>query len=147
MKYLTDDLYVIYFDTNRYIDNDDKFLIGYLNNSRTKLKDVITGQILPTGVNSLMPIKHINLGTNMALRIMTSYQEYNASFHQKFLADEIDAMVTGELLDEREIIKIKDIMNKEITKTYLREKKQARKEAEKQAEKSKYKLTIEDREF
>ena len=46
MKYPTNDLYVRCFERKDFDKNEDKFLIGFLNEDRTMLQDVITKQVI-----------------------------------------------------------------------------------------------------
>ena len=120
MKYLTKELYIKCFHGNIYNENHDKFLIGILNNKKNKLKDVITGEIVEgfhfTHITSLKWFR--DGGNNMALGYMTGLAAAYASIRQHILAERINSILTKDVLEEKDIIKIKNIMNKEIIRNY-----------------------------
>lgn len=120
MEYLTKELCIACFLNKSYNDHRDKFLIGILNNEKNKLKDVITGEIVESF--HFTPIARLKWfscgGNNMALGYITGLAAANASIRQHILAEKINSILTKDVLEENDIIKIKTIMNREIIKNY-----------------------------
>lgn len=144
MKFLTKDLYFKCYFGSTYNESEDKFLIGYLNNSLTgptKLKDVVSGVIVEvTGYCDINELKSPNRGgEEMARLLMTNFWQEKVSIYQEILLNKIDNILYKEVVDLKEIAKIKKIMNKEIVKSY--EKQVADKE---NAEETKKKYEVKD---
>ena len=112
MKYLVNELYTKCFYGDKYNNNQDKFVVGYKNHIGNKLKDVITGQIVEADyfeTLSDMVIHHMTLG------YMTGLDSNSATIKQQILARYIDkTILKNDILDSKQIAKIKNIMNKEI---------------------------------
>lgn len=142
MEYLMNDLYVRCFDGYLFDENDDKILIGILNNDRSKLKDVATGEIIDAvGLHQLMDFRKSEFGGNdMALGYMTGHRASTASIYQKMLAEFIDLQLSGEVIDTKNIARVKSILNREIKKNHLRELKE-------EEQKVKLGLSEEERDF
>jgi hypothetical protein len=123
MKYLINDLYYQCFLGSDYDKNEDKFLIGYLNKTGTKLKDVTTGQIVESGwFPKLKTLANDDYsGQGSAIGYMTGFRANSASLYQCVLAKTIDAYLSCDVIDTKQIAKIKDIMNNEIIKNHNRE--------------------------
>ena len=120
MKYLTKELYIACFHGKSYSDRNDKFLIGILNGEKKKLKDVITGEIVES--IHFTPITRLkwfrNGGNNMAIGYITGLRASDDSIRQHILAEMVNSILNKDVLEEKDIIKIKKIMNKEITRNY-----------------------------
>ena len=70
----------------------------------------------------------------MALGYMTGLRADEASIYQHILAKQIDMMLSGDVIDTKQIAKIKKIMNEQIIKTHekeLKKKEQAQIKSEK----------------
>lgn len=149
MKYLTRELYINSFEGNRYNDHQDKFLIGILNSEKTKLKDVITGEIVEnfhfTSITRLKMFR--DGGNNMALGYVTGFRASDASIRQHMLAERINSILTKDILDEKDIMKIKNIMNKEIVRNYEKNLQKINIANEKEKELNKYSIPESERKF
>ena len=146
MKYLINDLYVRCFDGNLFDYNEDKIIIGILNKDGSKLKDVVTGQIVDAvGLYQLVDFRRSEFGGNdMALGCMTGYRASTASLYQKMLAEIIDTYLAGSHkdpgIDIKKIAKVKTILNKLIKNNHLRE-------LELQQKEKKHSVSAEERDF
>lgn len=137
MIYGIEDLYVKCYEENRFDENEDKVLIGFLNNDRSKLKDVITGQIVDTVcIQSLEDFVQYDL----AIGYMTGHRASTASAYQKMLAEFINLQLSGASINEKNIERVKSILNREIKKNHKRELKS-------KEEKAKLSLSEEERDF
>lgn len=149
MKYLTSDLYFFDLGENRYNDHDDKFLIGILNNNKTKLKDIITGEIVEHF--HFLPITRLNEskngGNDVALGYITGFTATNASISQHILVEKINSILSKDVLEEKEIIKIKEIINKAIIKNYEKKSMQNNLLNERERELKKYSIDEGERDF
>jgi len=150
MKFLTKELFVECFWGSSYQESEDKFLIGYVNNTGNKLKDVITGQIVTD--MSFLPLaglkSHNRLdGIGMALGYMTGLRACDASIRQHILAKYIDSMLKDEIVDTKQIKKIKSILNKEIVANHKKELKEEEICAKRQKELEEYSIKDSEKEF
>lgn len=149
MEYLTSELYINYFFGKDYKDHQDKFLIGILNKDKNKLKDVITGEIVEswhfTPITRLKGFK--NGGNNMAIGYITGFKGNQASIHQKIVAEKVNAILTKNVLDEEDITKIKNIMNREIRNDHKKSEKKEKRRSEKQQKLQKYSIDESQRNF
>lgn len=123
MKYLTSELYAECFFGSTYEESEDKFVIGFLNNEGTKLKDVITGQIVEGSFfEPITALKSFNKnGNNMALGYMTGLRASDASLRQHVLAKVVDSALSGDVVTTSQILRIKNIINKEVVATHKKE--------------------------
>lgn len=149
MKYLVKDLHVKYFDGYVFDDSEDKFIIGVLNNTKTKIKDVLTGQVVDAiGYMPLSALKTFARGGNyMSLGCMTGCRANEASPRQRLLALVIDSYLKGELVDTKQLEKLKQIMNNEIIKNNAKRIKKEEKNAKTQKLQEEYAITEEERDF
>lgn len=149
MKYLVKDLHVKYFDGYVFDDSEDKFIIGPLNNEKTRIKDVLTGQIVDAiGYMPLSALKTFARGGNyMSLGCMTGCRANEASPHQRLLALVIDSYLKDELVDTKQLEKIKQIMNNEIIKNNAKRIKKEEKNARLQKMQEEFEITEEERDF
>lgn len=149
MKYLTKELYIDCFRGKSYDNHQDKFLVGILNSDGTKLKDVITGEIVESFY--FLPITSLqwyrNGGDNMALGYMTGLRANDASIRQHILAERINLILTKDVLEEKDIIKIKKIMNREIIKNYEKNIAKNNRLIEKENKLKKYSIDESERNF
>lgn len=151
MKYVVEDLCIKYFNGYEYDKNEDHFLIGYFNTDKTQFKDVATGKIVDCerGIDgrlaSLMWFCHG--GNNMALGYMTGFRACDASVRQNILANYISIVLSKKIVTDKQILKIKKIMNSEIYKAYAKKVKEAEHLNKQKAEKEKYYINKSDREF
>lgn len=107
----------------------DKFLVGPINNKRTKIKDIKTGEIIEFGkdTNNFGSLSNclegdilaIMNGVNKVRGLETSL--YNVSIMQKIHAKQIRVLINKGVLSTRDISTIKSIMNNEIEKSQSRE--------------------------
>ncbi|MBE7074388.1 MAG: hypothetical protein E7376_00150 [Clostridiales bacterium] len=149
MEYLTEELYIACFHGKSYNDHHDKFLIGILNGEKKKLKDVITGEIVESF--HFTPITRLKWfrdgGNNMALGYMTGLAAADASIRQHILAERINSILTKDVLEEKDIIKIKKIMNKEIIRNYEKKLQKNNLLNEKEKKLQKYSIDESERNF
>lgn len=145
MKYLVKELYTKCFYGDKYNNNQDKFVVGYKNHIGNKLKDVITGQIVEADyfeTLSDMVIHHMTLG------YMTGLDSKSATIKQQILARYIDkTILKNDILDSKQIAKIKNIMNKEIVASYEKDVKKQNAKAKYQEEINQYKIDESDKQF
>ena len=73
-------------------------------------------------------------GGGMALGYITGLRADRASMRQRMLAKYIDAILRGDVVDERQIAKIKDILNRELQATHKKELKLKELENKREAE-------------
>ena len=125
MKYTTNDLYVRCFERKDFDKNEDKFLIGFLNEDRTMLQDVITKQVIEVAPGEFLNISRMKTGLNggiqMALGYMTGRRATSASPRQKLLAQYIDSILSKDEIGEKDVVKIKKIMSGEVIKTHQKQ--------------------------
>ncbi|MBQ7351640.1 MAG: hypothetical protein IJW59_02080 [Clostridia bacterium] len=150
MKYLTKELYTMSYCGNNYNDNEDKFLIGYLNNAGNKLKDVTTGQIVES--DYFAPITHLaslnnQAVSNMALGYMTGLRANEATIYQSLLARYIDSVVKKESIDTKQIERIKQIINKGIVTNHNKQLKKQQRLIKKQIDLQQYSVKESEKEF
>lgn len=145
MKYLVNELYTKCFYGDKYNNNQDKFVVGYKNHIGNKLKDVITGQIVEADyfeTLSDMIIHHMTLG------YMTGLDSNSATIKQQILARYIDkTILKNDILDSKQIAKIKNIMNKEIVASHEKDVKKQNAKAKYQEEINQYKIDESDKQF
>ena len=125
MKYPTNDLYVRCFERKDFDKNEDKFLIGFLNEDRTMLQDVITKQVIEVAPGEFLNISRMKTGLSggiqMALGYMTGRRATSASPRQKLLAQYIDSILSKDEIGEKDVVKIKKIMSGEVIKTHQKQ--------------------------
>lgn len=126
MKYTTKELYVRCFERKEFDKNEDKFLIGIINEDRTMLQDVVTQQVVEVASGEFIKLirlrkLHSNDGAQMALGFMTGRKGTDASPRQKLLAQYIDAILAKDEISEKEVAKIKKIINNEVIKTHQKQ--------------------------
>ncbi len=107
----------------------DKFLVGPINNKRTKIKDIKSGEIIEfmkdtsnfgtLGSCSEDDLLGIMSGVRQVRGLETSL--YNISMMQKAHAKQIRGLISKGVLSTRDIATIKSIMNSEIEKSQNRE--------------------------
>lgn len=107
----------------------DKFLVGPVNNKRTKIKDANSSEIMELrkitsyygtlGSCSEGDLLAIMNGVNKIRGLETSL--YNVSIMQKIHAKQIRRLIDKDVLSTRDISTIKSIMNSEIEKSQSRE--------------------------
>ena len=116
MKYLVGDLKFEFFAGNTYDKNEDKFLIGIQNSEKTKLKDVVTGQVVDASICwDLSDLKSTdNGGDGLSLRLMTGFRLNQVKPRHIFEIDIIDSILKRHAISERQIATVKRIMNREI---------------------------------
>ena len=116
MKYLVSDLKFEFFAGNTYDKNEDKFLIGIQNSDKTKLKDVVTGQVVDASICwDLSDLKSTdNCGQGIALRLMVGFNFDQIRARHMFEMDIIDSILKRHAISERQIATVKRIMNREI---------------------------------
>ena len=116
MKYLVGDLKFEFFAGNTYDKNEDKFLIGIQNSEKTKLKDVVTGQVVDASICwDLSDLKSSdNCGQGIALRLMVGFKFDQIKARHMFEMDIIDSILKRHVISERQIATVKRIMNREI---------------------------------
>ena len=145
MKYLVKELYTKCFYGDKYNNNQDKFVVGYKNHIGNKLKDVITGQIVKADyfeTLSDMVIHHMTLG------YMTGLDSKSATIKQQILARYIDkTILKNDILDSKQIAKIKNIMNKKIVASHEKDVKKQNAKAKYQEEINQYKIDESDKQF
>lgn len=145
MKYLVKELYTKCFYGDKYNNNQDKFVVGYKNHIGNKLKDVITGQIVEADyfeTLSDMVIHHMTLG------YITGLDSNSATIKQQILARYIDkTILKNDILDSKQIAKIKNIMNKEIFASHEKDVKKQNAKAKYQEEINQYKIDESDKQF
>ena len=145
MKYLVNELYTKCFYGDKYNNNQDKFVVGYKNHIGNKLKDVITGQIVEADyfeTLSDMVIHHMTLG------YMTGLDSKSATIKQQILARYIDkTILKNDILDSKQIAKIKNIMNKKIVASHEKDVKKQNAKAKYQEEINQYKIDESDKQF
>lgn len=138
MKYLVNELYTKCFYGKKYDESQDKFVIGYKNEVGYKLKDVITGQIIEADYFEKLSDMVMY---PMTLGYMTGLNSNNATIKQQILARYIDkTILKNDIIDSKQIAKIKNIMNKEIVATH-------EKKAKEQEEINQYKIDESDKQF
>lgn len=149
MKYLTKELHIHYFCDKDFNKSDDTFLIGILNNNENKLKDVITGEVVENF--HFTPITRLKFfrdgGNNMVMGYITGFNACNASIRQRVLAERINSILKNDVLEEKDIIKIKNIMNREIKKNYEKNIAKSNRLIEKEKELNKYLIDESERDF
>ena len=126
MKYTTNDLYVRCFERKDFDKNADKFLIGFLSEDRTILKDVVTQQVVEVASGEFIKLIRLrklrsNDGAQMALGFMTGRKGTDASPRQKLLAQYIDDILAKDEISEKEVAKIKKIISNEVVKTHQKQ--------------------------
>lgn len=150
MKYLTKDLYTICYFGNNYDDNEDKFLIGYLNKDGNKLKDVTTGQIVEGGyfakIRQLANLNNQSV-SNMALGYMTGLRADEATIYQCLLARYIDSVVRKDTIETEQVKRIKQILNKAIVKNHKKQLKIQERILEKQQDLQQFEITETEKDF
>ena len=122
MKYLTRELHIKYFGGKTFNDNEDKFLIGHLNNQGNRLIDSVTGQIVEDNYFSSLRSLY-SASYDMALGYMTNFRASDSNFIQRLEAEYIDSVISKDLLDTKQIARIKNILNREIIRTHEKEEK------------------------
>ena len=149
MKYLTSELYVECFFGSTYEESEDKFVIGFLNNEGTKLKDVVTGQIVEgSGFGPITALKSFkNYGNNMALGYMTGLRASDASVRQHVLAKVVDSALSGDVVTTSQLLRIKNIINKEVVATHKKEIKKEERTKNKQKILQKYSIEESEKDF
>lgn len=134
MKYTTNDLYVRCFERKDFDKNEDKFLIGFLNEDRTMLQDVITQQVVEVASGEFLNISRMKIGlsggTQMALGYMTGRRATDSSPRQKLLAQYINSILVKDEISEKDIAKIKKIISNEVIKTHQKQLEKDSKESE-----------------
>lgn len=149
MKYLTRELHIKYFGGGKFNDNEDKFLIGHLNNKGNRLIDSVTGQIVEddyfSSINILKSFKYN--GNGMALGYMTDHRACDANFFQRLEADYIDSVLKHDLIDTKQIARIKNILNREIIKTHEKQEKEIEHIKEKNEDLDQYSIIEIEKEF
>ena len=149
MEYLTNELLLECFMGTRYEENEDKFLIGHLNNRKNKFKDVVSGQIIEgkffSPLSELKKFKHN--GNDMALGYMTGLRADNASFLQRIKARYIDSILNHDKIDLEDIKKIKKIMNQEIISEHNKDVRIINALNKKNKELEQYSISEEERDF
>lgn len=122
--YKVDDLgYAVCFEAK------DKFLVGPINNKRTKIKDIKSGEIIEfrKDTNNFGQLSSCVEGD--LLKIMSGVRQvrgletslYNVSIMQKAHAKQVQDIINKGVLSTGDIFKIKSIMNSEIEKNQSRE--------------------------
>ena len=146
MKYLVEELYTRCFYGEDFEKSEDKFLIGILNNDKSKLKDVVTGQVVSAfATDRLVALKSSARGGNdMALGYMTGCEADYASARQGVLALIIDADLKDRVVDTNQITRIKHIMNNEVIKY---QKRQMKKKQMRSKEDAEYAVSEDERDF
>ena len=145
MKYLTEELYfAIFCSKDNFYNHNDKFLVGFLNNEKKKLKDVITGEIFESC--DLRPIIGLS-DMNFLMPYIAGPRLSGPSIRHWILADKINSILSKDLLEEKDIIKIKKILNKEIIRNFEKVNLSREKERERERELKKYSINESEREF
>ena len=125
MKYTTNDLYVRCFERKDFDKNEDKFLIGFLNDDRTMLQDVVTQQVVEVTSGEFLNISRLKIGlsggSQMALGYMTGRRATSASPRQHLLAQYINSILSKDEISDKEIAKIKKIISNEVVKTHKKQ--------------------------
>lgn len=125
MKYTTNELYVRCFERKDFDKNEDKFLIGLLNDDRTMLQDVVTQQVVEVVQGDFINIARLKTGlsggSQMALGYMTGRRATSASPRQKLLAQYINSILAKDEITEKEIAKIKKLIGNEVVKTHKKD--------------------------
>ena len=145
MKYLVNELYTKCFYGDKYNNNQDKFVVGYKNHIVNKLKDVITGQIVEADYFEKLSDMVIH---PMTLGYMTGLDSNSATIKQQILARYIDkTILKNDVLDSKQIAKIKNIMNKEIVASHEKDVKKQNAKSKYQEEINQYKIDESDKQF
>lgn len=145
MKYLVNELYTKCFYGKEYDKNQDKFVIGYRNQIGNKLKDVITGQVVESDYFEKLSDM---VDYPMTLGYMTGLDSNSATIKQQILARYIDkTILKNDVLDSKQIAKIKNIMNKEIVASHEKDVKKQNAKAKYQEEINQYKIDESDKQF
>lgn len=125
MKYTTNDLYVRCFERKDFNKNEDKFLIGLLNDDRTILQDIVTQQVVEVSQGDFINISRLKIGLSggnqMSLGYMTGRRATSASPRQKLLAQYINSILEKDEISEKEVAKIKKIISNEVIKTHQKQ--------------------------
>ena len=144
MKYLVKDLHVKSFCGYVFDDNEDKFIIGPLNNSETKIKDVITGQVVQAIAEwPLSALKtYVENGNYTCWGYLTGLCSDEKAPRQRLIARIISLYLKGDVVDSKQLEIIKHLMNNEIKRINAK-----KTNAKKQKLYEKLTITEEERDF
>ena len=122
MKYYVNHLYVKAYCSKHYDENEEKFLIGHVNYNGDALRDVVTGQVVKSShFNTLAGLRsHRKGGISGAPIYMTEFLEADETLSQMLQAKYIEMILNKDMIDKKDIIKIKTIMNSAIRKSHER---------------------------
>ena len=143
-KYLKSDLYADVRIYNEYVEGEDNFLIGCVNNEENKIKDVITGEVRDFPEQRPLYLVEEN---NMAVGYMTCLKAALASPYQLYLGAKIRFMLRKDVVTAKQIKTIKNIFNTQITKSMKKEQKEKEKEKQKLEKLEQYKIDDIERNF
>ncbi len=148
-KFLTKQLYIKCFYGNEFDKSEDKFLIGFLNKEGSKLKDAITGQIvediyfISIKNSRFLKTRIFSLMTDGCSEIQTNFQYVKAEI--------ISSILLEDIVNEKQLAKIKKSMNKEIVKSHKKIEKYLEAKREEAEEKKKdleqYSIDESERDF
>lgn len=148
-RFLTNELYIDIrnsYTANDYIIGEDNCIIGFLNSNKTKIKDIVTGEIRDFSNCPKLPLSEI-FENYMALDYMTNCKTANASAYQKVLAQIILALTRKKSITINGIKTIKNIMNTQISETIHKEEKEKQRIEKRNVKLNQYKIDDSERNF
>ena len=116
MKYLQKELFFKCFEHSTYNESEDKCLIGYLNQSKTKLKDVVTGQIIES--ESFGELYQLESLVDLTYERELKGGMMVRSFRDAMAVEKVRSILENRVIDTKQIAKIKKIMNTGIIRSH-----------------------------